>query len=116
MFENFFRYSLLLSLFHDYHYNYNLYLPFLVFPVNTHNIIARALLYVFCSVSFFVTADFYRKTKIKKNALFEKCCNLHPNYFIIAVENTTGKAPTSLGDSSKQQSDTDNVKGTLMQI
>ena len=26
------------------------------------------------------------------------------------VENTTGKTPTSLGDSSNQQNDTDNVK------
>ena len=32
------------------------------------------------------------------------------SYFINAVEITTGKTPTSLGDSSNQQNDTDNVK------
>ena len=32
------------------------------------------------------------------------------SYFINAVENAMGKAPTSLGDSSNQQNNTDNVK------
>ena len=32
------------------------------------------------------------------------------SYFINAVESTTGKTPTSLGDSSNQQNDTDNLK------
>ena len=31
------------------------------FPLSVHNIIVRALLYVFCFSSFFVTAHFYRK-------------------------------------------------------
>ena len=39
-----------------------------------------------------------------------KLVELFNSYFINAVENTTGKTPTSLGDSCNQQNDTDNVK------
>ena len=48
------------------------------------------------------------KDKIVDNEV--KLVELFNSCFINAVENTTGKTPTSLGDSSNQQSNTDNVK------
>ena len=39
-----------------------------------------------------------------------KLAELFNMYFINAEGNTTGKAPTSSGDSSNQQNDTENVK------
>ena len=38
-----------------------------------------------------------------------KLVELLNSYFINAVENTTGKTPTSFGDSSNQQNDNDNA-------
>ena len=40
----------------------------------------------------------------------EELAELFNSFFINAVENTVGKAPTSLGDSSKPESDVSNVK------
>ena len=48
------------------------------------------------------------KDKIVDNEV--KLVELFNSYFINAVENTTGKTPTSLGDSSNQQNNTDNVE------
>ena len=48
------------------------------------------------------------KDKIVDNEV--KLVELFNSYFINAVENTTGKTLTSLGDSANQQNDTDNVK------
>ena len=48
------------------------------------------------------------KDKIVDNEV--KLVELFNSCFTNAVENTTGKTPTSLGDSSNQQSNTDNVK------
>ena len=48
------------------------------------------------------------KDKIVDNEV--KLVELFNFYFINAVENTTGKTLTSLGDSSNQQHDADNVK------
>ena len=48
------------------------------------------------------------KGKIVGNEV--KLVELFNYYLINAVENTVGKTPTSLGDSSNQQDDTDNVK------
>ena len=48
------------------------------------------------------------KDKIVDNEV--KLAELFNSYFINAVENTAGKTLTSLGDSSNQQNDTDNVK------
>ena len=48
------------------------------------------------------------KSKIVGNEV--KLVELFNYYLINAVENTVGKTPTSLGDSSNQQDDTDNVK------
>ena len=39
-----------------------------------------------------------------------KLVELFNTYFINAVENTTGKTPTNLGDSFNQQNDTNNVE------
>ena len=48
------------------------------------------------------------KDKIVDNEV--KLVELFNSYFINAVENTTGKTRTILGDSSNQQNGTDNVK------
>ena len=48
------------------------------------------------------------KGKIVNNEV--KLVELFNSYFINAVENTTGKTLTSLGDSSNQQNDTNNVR------
>ena len=48
------------------------------------------------------------KDKIVNNEV--KLVELFNSYFINAVEKITGKTPTSLGDSSNQQNDTNNVK------
>ena len=47
------------------------------------------------------------KDKIVYNEV--KLVELFNSYFVNAVENTTGKTPTSLGDSSNQKNSTDNV-------
>ena len=53
------------------------------------------------------------KDKIVDNEV--KLVELFNSYFINAVENTTGKTLTSLGDSSNQQNYTDNVTKIISQ-
>ena len=48
------------------------------------------------------------KDKIVNNEV--KLVELFNSYFINGVKNTTGKTPTSLGGSSNQENDTDNIK------